>query len=152
MIQDSATTITLLAIGAFAIDRIVTALMFLLSFIHLAPVPELAADDASRVKSARRHRLMYYVIAAVFAIVILVVFHQIRVLASLGVSGLVPGEGALDFLLAFIVLVGGADGFSGLLSSSSAAPKAAPAPEPISVSGTLTLETPAERAKKAQVA
>ncbi len=148
MVQDSATVLTLLAVGAFVIDRVVTALMFLLSFVRLAPVPELAGDEALRVKSLRRHKLMYYVLAAIFAIGILLAFHNIRLLASLGISGQVPGESGLDPLLAFIVLVGGADGFSGLFTSSKGGAESAPQPAPLIVHGTLTLETPAQTAKQ----
>lgn len=124
---DGVTAITMILIASFAIDRIVTVLMFLLSLVHLAPERE----------AEKRYKLMYFVLAGVLGIFVLAFYGQVRVLTALGLKV----SPALDILLTGIVVVGGADRIASLLKvpvPGEAAEK--PQPQPIQITGKLVLE------------
>jgi TctA family transporter len=122
---DGISAIALILVGSFAIDRIVTALLFLLSFVRLAP--DRAADE-------RKYKLMYYCLAGVLGIVVLAYYGQVRVLTALGIQI----EPLIDTLLTGIVLVGGADRIAEFLKAPGAAPKQEA--QPIEITGKLILE------------
>jgi hypothetical protein len=122
---DGVSAIALILIGSFAIDRIVTAVMFLLSFVHLAPEP--SAD--------RPYKLMYYSIATVLAAVILYYGH-LRVLSAMKIEI----DPIVDMLITGIVLIGGADSIAGLLKVPAGAAAPAAPPPPVQVTGKLTLD------------
>jgi hypothetical protein len=126
---DGVTIITLILIASFAIDRIVTAILFLLSFAGLAP-------DAATEK---KYKLMYFVLAGGFGIGVLAIWGQIRVLKLLGLTA----DPWLDTFLTGIVLVGGADRIASLIKLPGGGdPK--PAPQPIEITGKLVLEDTAK--------
>jgi TctA family transporter len=120
---DGISAIALILVVSFAIDRIVTALLFLLSFVRLAP--DRAADE-------RKYKLMYYCLAGVLGIVVLAYYGQVRVLTALGIQI----EPLIDTLLTGIVLVGGADRIAEFLKAPGAAPQKQEA-QPIEITGKL---------------
>ncbi len=133
---DGVSAIALILIGSFAIDRIVTALMFLLSFVKLAPEP---AND-------RKYKLMYYSLATALAAVILYYGH-LRVLSAMKIEI----DPLVDMVITGIVLVGGADSIAGLLKVPAGdAPEAKP--QPIEVTGKLMLDDGASQKVQGQKA
>jgi TctA family transporter len=128
---DGVSAIAMILIGSFAIDRIVTALLFLLSFVRLAP--EAAVHE-------RRYKLIYYCLAGVLGIVVLGYYGQVRVLTALGIRI----EPLIDTLLTGIVLVGGADRIAELLKAPGAEPRKEE-PQPIEITGKLVLEESAAK-------
>jgi hypothetical protein len=126
-------------LGAFAIDRIVTALLFLLDFIpswrRIFPDPALAADVSSRSAAEKRLKLVYFAFAIPIGVLLIRSYPKALLLTALGI----PASAFADHLFTLLVLVGGADRISELLGSS--AIKGSQSSEaPIRVTGTLTLE------------
>jgi hypothetical protein len=169
MIGSEATTvIALIVILSFAIDRIVTGLLFLLSFnkswCARLPEPATVEPGPARVAAAKKYKLIYSLLAAFLAIVIVAGFANVRVLSTLGVTphewpflkGRFLGEALVtllgyafvitDVLITGLILTAGADrvaqlmkwlgGQGGSLEKSE--------PKPIEVTGMLVLE---ERAR-----
>lgn len=111
--------IGIVLIASFAIDRIVTGLFFLLSFVpELRPIvdPESIEDPAAKASAMRNYRVLYAIVAGYLATVVLAGQLGIRLSA---ITGLLPdaksGEGwssFLDILLTGLLLVGGADRLS----------------------------------------
>jgi hypothetical protein len=129
------TVVAMILIGSFAIDRIVTALLFLLSFAGF-PDPSTASKDA-RPDVEKKYKLWYFFIAGVFAMVVLGYFGKIRVLAGLGYPP--DPNPILDAFLTGIVLVGGADRIASLKPAGSSIPEEPPEPKPLQVIGQITL-------------
>ena len=131
--------VAMVLLGAFAIDRIVTALLFLLDFIpswrRIFPDPALAADVSSRSAAEKRLKLVYFAFAIPIGVLLIRAYPKALLLAALGITA----SAFADHLFTLLVLVGGADRISELLGSS--ALKAGQSAEaPIRVTGTLTLE------------
>ena len=123
---DGVSAIALILIASFAIDRVVTAVLFLLAWAGWAPDP--VADE-------RKYKLIYYLLGGALGIFVLAHFGQVRVLTALGIKI----DQYLDTTLTGIVLVGGADRIAGLLKAPSGAPQNA-APQPMVITGKLVLE------------
>ena len=147
MNHDAVTTGTLLLIAAFAIDRTASGITFL--FSRPRERSEAAQQQAT---SAWNQRMLYFVVASILAIILLGMSSKIRVLASLGLipeqtaAGIMrPGAGATaletlaDLIITFIVLVGGADRLSGILSKTGGGESKIEPEPPLEVRGTLTL-------------
>ncbi len=123
---DGVSAVALILIASFAIDRIVTALLFLLSFVRL--VPEAAADE-------RKYKLIYFGLAGLLGTVVLAHYGQVRVLTALGIRI----EPLIDTILTGIVLVGGADRIAELLKPPGAESQKEES-QPIEITGKLILE------------
>ena len=135
--------ITLIVIAAFAIDRVVKGLFFLLSFSSdLRPlVAEPSADTDVRVSSA--HRLIYGLVAGYLGIVVVAGILKVRLFAMTQIAAPgQPGPNALmDTLLTGLILAAGADRLADLtknFGSAGGGPKKADGP--IEITGKLTLE------------
>jgi len=141
---DGISTVTAIGVASFAIDRIVTAAMFLLSMVGLASEPGTAP---AQTLADRRSRLLYYLLSSALVGLFLRSYPEVGILSTLG---LVPTSGMqlglVDRFLTFIVLVGGADRISAFMKPGKDAPDEA-RPRPLEVTGRLILEEPA--AKKA---
>jgi len=125
---DPVSAIALILIASFAIDRVVTAIMFLLTFAGWAPDP---------VKEEQKYKLIYYLIGGALGIFVLGHFGQVRLLTAMGI----PIDRYLDTGLTGIVLVGGADRIAGLLKPGSAPQvEQPPAPPPVVITGKLVLD------------
>jgi hypothetical protein len=128
------TVVAMILIGSFAIDRIVTALLFLLSFAGL-PDPATAAK-AARPEVEKKYKLWYFTVAGILAIIVLAYYGNIRVLAGLGYP---PNPNPLlDAFLTGIVLVGGADRLAGMKPVGASLPDESE-PKPLQITGQLVL-------------
>jgi hypothetical protein len=133
---DGVTAIALILIASFAIERIVTAAMFLLSFLSPSLEPSLIEAPGARAVAERRYKLAYVTLAGLLAILVLAYYGGVRVFAAMGV----PTDPLLDTLFTGIILVGGADRVAAVLKVTGEAPSQKPAPQPIQITGKLTLE------------
>ncbi len=136
MNHDAVTVGTLLLLAAFAIDRTASGITFL--FWR----PKSATGELNAA-AAWNQKIFYFVVASILAILILAMTTKVRILAGLGIlpeQGQSAGIDAwVDRLITFVVLVGGADRLSSILSKDrGSTPKVEPDP-PIEVRGTLTL-------------
>src|SRR5215471_16284266 len=95
-------------IGAFAIDRIVTALLFLLDLIpswkRAFPDPVLAADASARIAAEKKLKLVYFAFAIPIGVILVRAYPAALLLKALGITA---GVWA-DRLFTLLVLVGGA--------------------------------------------
>ena len=142
MNHDAVTTVTLLLLAAFAVDRAASAVTFLFSRPKLEPISE---QEAAR--QAWNHKILYFVVASVIAIVILAVTNKIRLFAALGLveEQIQPADPRqfwdlwLDRCVTFIILVGGADRISGIVKIPGGGTGKEERQEPLEVRGTLAL-------------
>jgi hypothetical protein len=132
---DTVTTLTRIAIAAFAIDRIVTAVMFLLSYLSAFSNPTLAEGDA-RATAEKNYKMLYFFFAGVLALAVLIHYPQMRLLEALRIKE----NAILDALVTGIVLVAGTDRIAAWLKSPGTSVPEKPAVQPIQVVGKLTLE------------
>ena len=128
---DGVSAIALILILSFAIDRVVTAVLFLAAWAGLAP--DAATDE-------RKYKLIYFCVGGALGIFVLAHFGQVRLMMALGI----PIDQYLDTALTGIVLVGGADRIAGLLKApGGGVPKETP--PPMVISGKLVLEESAAK-------
>ena len=133
---DGVTAIALILIASFAIDRIVTAAMFLLSFALPSLDPTGIENATARAKAEKQSKLVYVVVAGVLAIFVVAHYGGVRILSALGIAT----EPLLDTVLTGIVLVGGSDRIAAVLKLPGATGAERPAPPPIQITGRVTLE------------
>jgi hypothetical protein len=133
---DGVTAIALILIASFAIDRIVTATMFVLSFAFPALDPGSIEGPGARASAEKLYKLVYVTIAGVLALVVVAHYGGVRILSALGMAS----DPMLDTILTGIVLVGGSDRIAGLLKLPGAPDAERAAPPPIQITGRLTLE------------
>jgi hypothetical protein len=134
------TVLAMLVIGSFAIDRIVSAVLF--PFFRDPPkVPKSTPEENQKELDRKynletKYKLYYFILAAALAIIVLASWGKIRVLAGLGYP---PDPNPfLDAILTGIVLVGGADRLADL-KPAGAAPAPEPEQKPLQVTGQLYL-------------
>lgn len=131
--------ITVLVVAAFAIDRLVAGLFFLLSFSpDLRP---LVSADVSGSGHDRTRRLLYAIVAGYLGVVVVAGILKVRVfevLTATGTGGARPNA-FLDTVVTGMVLAAGADRLSELVKSFSGEKKGHE-DKPIQITGTLTLE------------
>lgn len=134
---DGVTAIALILIASFAIDRIVTATMFVLSFAIPWLDPGSIESPGARASAEKMYKLVYVTVAGVLAVVVVAHYGGVRILSALGMAP----DPVLDTILTGIVLVGGSDRIAALLKlpGASNGEHAAP-PPPIQITGRLTLE------------
>ena len=152
--MDGVSVLALILIVSFVIDRMVTGLLFLLSFANVAPDVESISDPFERNRAKRRNKVLYFSLAGILAILVLAGHRELRILEALGVGAgepIIPGLGfwnaeLLDALVTGIALVGGAERIAelqGMAGKSTEAEKEAP--PPIEVTGTLTVAEGAQK-------
>jgi hypothetical protein len=138
--------IVLILVVSFALDRIVTCLLFLLSydsrknpFSRFFPDPITMEGVAQRANAEKRQKLAYVIISSIFSIVIIALYGQIRILAALG------HVSVLDGVVTWIILVGGSDFIGKFLQMSGVTTEETSTSRPVEITGKLILE---ERTKK----
>ena len=133
---DGVTAIALILIASFAIDRIVTAALFLLSFVIPWLDPGSVESPGARARAEKLYKLVYVTIAGVLAVGVVAQYGGVRLLSALGMAS----DPLLDTFLTGIVLVGGSDRIAALLKLPGAPDAERAAPPPIQITGKLTLE------------
>lgn len=139
--MDSGLTVAaLLLVASFAIDRVVSGLLFLLSFFppwrSAFPEPQLLTKSAEKYRARKVQKLLYFSLSAVAAVVLVAKFPDFMVLKKLGfaISG---GLEFWDQAFTIIALIGGADRIADLADSPGTAGKTQS--EPLEITGTVTL-------------
>jgi hypothetical protein len=128
---DGVTAVALVLIASFAIDRIVSAVLFLAAFTRILTEP-IPGD----VRAQQIHKLFYFVLAGILGVVVLAFFGNVRILHAMGLQNVNP---VVDAFVTGLLLMGGAERLSGLVQSG-ATEKPDPAPVPIVITGTLKIE------------
>ena len=123
---------------SFAVDRLVTGVMFLLScsehWRNICPDPAAATDPVEKSDAVRAQKIAYLVLAGVTSGVVLWMVGG-GILHRVGFT-----QGPLDLFLSALVLLGGAERVSDFNASLSAKRDAVVAEQPVKITGTLTLE------------
>ena len=139
----------IILIAAFAIDRIVRGLFFLLSYnpdLRGILNPESMRDPEQRAAAARLYRLVYAICAGYIGIVLVAGHMGIRLtkIAALDLDqsvGPVTGN-LLDVVITGLLLSGGADGLAEALKLYSGKESKSPegAERPIEITGKVVIE------------
>ncbi len=139
---DGVSAIVVVLIASFAIDRIVTGLLFLLSFIkpwsRAFPDPATTKDTLERVSAVKKQKLIYFVFAGILSGLI-VYFGQVKIFDALGFEGKDEYD-ILDNIITGLILMGGSDRVAAVLKTPGAPGIDKSAPHPIEITGRLTLE------------
>ncbi len=152
---DGVSAIAVVLILSFAINRIVTGLLFVLSFAkpwsRLFPDPALQDDANQRTRAERKRKLAYFVFATILAIGIFAGYGTVRILSVSGFPSISP---VLDVILTGLILVAGSERIAQLLATRVVPAAEGPALEasgsrPLEITGTLTLVEPADRGRAA---
>lgn len=139
---DGISAIVVILIASFAIDRIVTGLLFLLSFIkpwsRVFPAPATTEDTLEHVSAEKKQKLIYFVFAGILSGLI-VYFGGVKIFDALGFTG--DKYHILDYMITGLILVGGSDRIAAFILKSSETPGVEKsAQRPIEVTGKLILE------------
>lgn len=133
----------MVVVAAFAIERVTTALFFLLSFVpqwnEAMPDPTTETEPAVQASLRRRAQLATALVTGALALLVVWQF-DIRILDALHFPN---ATATLDRLFSAVVLMGGSAQIGELLKGSKGAALPTKPPEPIRVTGTLVLEEPA---------
>ena len=143
---DGVTAIAMIVIISFAIDRIVTATLFVLSLVAPSFDPDTVDVPTRRKRAERIQRLLYVVLAGLLGIFVVARYGNVRILSALGIET----DSMLDIILTGIILVGGSDRIAAVLKAPGAQGMEKPSPQPIQITGTLTLEEGAIRKSEGQ--
>lgn len=136
---DPVTMVAAIAIAAFAIDRTVTASLFLLSFKWTWADPS-SVDGPLHKQAEKSYKLVYFVMACILGLVVYF-YGNLSIFSALGF----PPHRLADAFLTTLVLVAGSDRVAALLKVSDAGGGASKtADDSIQISGTVTLVSPAE--------
>ncbi len=163
--MDGVTAIAVIVIASFAIDRIATGSLFLLSFIkpwtRFFPDPATIKDDGGRSKTKaalilpagvqattvrkrdidrptaeKRLKLAYHVLASILGIGVLAGLGKIWIFTAVGF----PVPGILDAIVTGLILVAGADRLAAIIKMPGAPGVEKSEPRPIEITGRLILE------------
>lgn len=87
MKNDPVSVVVLVLVASFVIDRMVSGLLFLLSFSktwnRVIPDVSLMKPGVTRARAEKKQKLVYFVLAGFLGVVVLAGFGQVRLLASL---------------------------------------------------------------------
>ncbi|HEY7617072.1 MAG TPA: hypothetical protein VH744_09735 [Terriglobales bacterium] len=139
MKHDGVTVTALIALAAFAIERVTTGLLFLLSFWRTWQA--LFSCPGEPGKAEKRSKLAYFVLAGALVLLVVLIVPEIRVLNVLNIQA----PEILDVALTWLVLVGGSDRIGELVKGRSAAAPEKPS-KPIEIKGSVRLVEDREHA------
>lgn len=144
--MDGVSAIALIVIVSFTIERIVTGLLFGLSFLgpwrRAFPDPATFADQAWRTEAERKEKIVRFVFASLLGIGMLAWYGDVRLLKAMLNRDI---NWFLDTLVTGLALVAGADRVGAILKMPGAPGVERRSPEPIEITGKLILEDRAER-------
>lgn len=129
------TLVVLVTMASLVIDRVVSAILLLLSFSKRFPDPTVGGPEG-RARAEKRLRLAGWAIAAALSTVVVIAFEPVRILAALDMQSANP---LLDAALTVLVLTGGSDFVGSLLKLRSGSVVPDSAPKPIEVTGRLVM-------------
>ena len=140
-------TLVLILVLSFAIDRFTKSMLFLLSFVkpwtRWAPDPLTIVDPLNRIKADKKQKLILHLLAGALGLIVIALWGKIRILEAVGYKA----TDAVDVVATAIVLVGGSDIIDKLLRTSglSGSVAKASASQPIEITGRLVLERSSEQ-------
>ena len=136
---DGVTAVAVVLIASFAIDRIVTGILFLLGFLgawkRRFPDPSLQEDPAARADAEKRQKLLYFCLAGLLSIPLLAGLGKVRILAAVGFQT----DPIFDIIVTGLILMGGSDRVAELLKMHGGGVEKSE-PRPITINGKLVLE------------
>jgi hypothetical protein len=127
-----------IAIAAFAIDRLVSAALFLISYRWSWADPA-SVEGPAHNQAQKRYKLAYFSTAAILALAVYL-RGNLSVFAALGFQR----NDWLDAIVTTLVIVGGTDRVAALLRSPVGEKAPQPDSEPVRISGMVTLVTPSD--------
>jgi hypothetical protein len=127
--------LVMILVLSFAIERLVKAVLFLLSFSVLQG-PETIEDPGNRIKAEKRQTLIFFALAGFLGLIVIALYGDIRVLKALGYES----KKGLDAFVTGIVLMGGSDFIGKVLDISGIGGATASKAQPIEITGKLVLE------------
>jgi hypothetical protein len=134
-------TLVLILILSFAIDRVVKAVLFLLSFGGLwtkrFPDPLLLEDPTERAKAEKQQKLIYYLFAGFLGLIVVAIYGNVRVFRALGYQA---ANVVLDAIVTGIILMAGSEVISKVLQISGMGGASESTSQPIEITGKLILE------------
>jgi hypothetical protein len=147
MKHDVISVTAMLVLAAFALERVPTGVLFLLSFYGpwkaRFPNPSGISDADGRDEAERNNRLVYFALAGSMALLVVLLSPEIRVVHAMDMS--VPT--ILDIGLTWLVLVAGSDRIGDLVQDRRIGTVEKP-PKPIQIKGTVKLLDSPEAKKK----
>ena len=133
-------TIVLIVVLSFAIERLVKAILFLLSFVRAwarrFPDPLMISDPIRRAQAERKKTLIYFVLVGILALMF-EIRGKIGLLIALGVRDSMT---LLDILVTTIVLMAGSDLITKILPLSNKDTGGESNNQPIAITGRLILD------------
>jgi hypothetical protein len=136
---------------SLVLDRVVKAMLFLLSFVKfwakLFPDPRVVDDNKKKVRAEKMQKLLYAVLVGSLGAFIVTMSDDVRLIKLLliGRGEENPSE-LLDIIVTTVTLIGGSDLIGKLLQVSGisdiGAGAASATPKPIEITGKLVLENP----------
>ncbi|MEK6324251.1 MAG: hypothetical protein AABN33_21645 [Acidobacteriota bacterium] len=146
---DGVSVLALIVVASFVIDRVVSGVLFVASLAHIVPDPERADSVTKRAGAEKMYKLVYFILAGLLVVAVLVYFPDVRILKAMGVQGITP---ILDKLVTGLLLVGGAERLSQFIQTPGSGQKSESKPEPplppIRIEGTLMLIRSSEQTRQ----
>ena len=137
----------LIFVLSFAIDRVVKAAFFLLSFIgpwsRWLVDPRMIEEPAARTKADKQQKLVYTIALGILGFVVVVTYSDIRIIKALAGEEMVVND-FLDMIASGLILIGGSDFVGRLLQISgveSIGTGSTMNTQPIEITGKITLES-----------
>ena len=135
-------TLVLILVLSFAIDRVVKAVLFSLSFVEpwarWVPDPLTLEDPMGRTNADRKQKFIYYAFAGVLGFIVVAIYGNVRVFQALGYEA---ASVILDAIATGIILVAGSDFIGKLLQMSGIGGGTESSKQPIEITGKLILES-----------
>ena len=141
MRHDGVSVTAMMALAAFAVERVTTGILFLLSCWTLwrqeYPDPESLTNPDQIARAKRKSKLAYFVLAGALVLVVVTRSPEIRILHALNLEA----SSMLDIALTCLVLIAGSDRIGDFLKGegSGGAEKAS---KPVEIVGRVQLIEP----------
>jgi hypothetical protein len=143
---DGVSALALVLVASFAIDRLVSGILFLTIWSGILTDPEEIAEAEERYKAKRKYKAIYYLLAGVLGIVVMASMGGIMLLTAL-----LPADSSvtatsvfrfLDVVVTGLALMGGAEKLSELLKigKETGGLFGSTSESPVKVEGKLVLE------------
>jgi hypothetical protein len=147
MRHDGLSVTAMMALAAFAVERVTTGILFLLSFWQrwqtAFPDPDELTDSAKSAHAKRKAKLAYFVLAGLLVLLVVSLSPQIRILNALNINASAP----LDAALTCLVLVAGSDRIGELVKGGASA-SAESSSKPVEIKGRIQLVESADSSTK----